>query len=165
MLCCALCLFAIRFCRTNFVAQRPRLNETDVAPRDAKARHKTAKNITNIIQQPPIQCKVQHTGPAVLAATKTTSTSCCLRSLHQNQWVTESRTRLFDQTRSLAGSEIAPASRISIPRSENMRSNWSINHPYPRALLRGSRDAQMCSRYSLPPKQFLRTPHTGFPQS
>ena len=63
-------LFETCFYHTDFIAQWPCLKGTDVAPRDAKARHKVAKDTTSFIQQPHVQYKVQHTSLTILIVTE-----------------------------------------------------------------------------------------------
>ena len=144
-------LFAGCFCRTGFIAQRPRPKGTDLAPRDVESRHTTVNNTTSTIQQPSVQHKVQYTDPTVLTATKNhvhfprsfLAIPQCL--------VTWSRVRLFNRTSSRAGGETTPLSYTSIPCSETTRNNRSIKHPHNRAhTCEVYANAQSCSHYFLP---------------
>ena len=51
-------LFGDRFCRTDFVVQRPRLKGTDVALRDAETSVNKHHSVTIYIQQSPVKCKL-----------------------------------------------------------------------------------------------------------
>lgn len=56
--------------RTHIIAQRFYLRIIDVAFRDAETRVRNNHSVTSSIPLPPIQYKVQHTNPSVLAATR-----------------------------------------------------------------------------------------------
>ena len=59
-----------RLHHTHIIAQRACLKMIYVSLKDAKTSVKNKHNVTSFVQQPPIQCKVQHTSPFALAATK-----------------------------------------------------------------------------------------------
>ena len=100
--------------------QRPCWRVIDVVLRDTEARH-NANSTTNIIQQPHVRRKVQHAGLTVLAATKNYVQFPLPSLAAPKRSVNGSRMQLFGPTNSLASSETAPASYISIPRWENTR--------------------------------------------
>lgn len=63
-------LFADRLHRTHIAVLRPYLKITDMALRDAETSGKTNQSGRSSIQQPLVQCKLQHISPSVLAVTE-----------------------------------------------------------------------------------------------
>lgn len=164
---CTEILFVDCFCQIDFIAQHSCLKGADVAPRDVKARHKTAKSTTSFIQQSLVQCKVQHNGLSILSAT-INHVQFPVSSFTTPKWsVTESRMQPFDQINSLVGGEIAITYHMPIPDSETTRSNWSIKHPHVRAHMYEVHAAPNCACATSPEHctQFLCTPHIGIPRS
>lgn len=131
-------LYTDRFCRAEFIAQRPCLKLTDVALRDAETSVKNHHSVTIYIQLLPVQRKIQHTSPSILAVTKNRVQFPLPSSIVPKLLDTRPRMQLFSQTNSLAGSKTAPVSRMSILCTEHHALASVIPHCEPDATVRNT---------------------------
>ena len=129
-------VFSGRFCRTDFITQRPYLKSTDMALRDTETSVQTSKNTTSSIQQFPIQHKSAAHQSAFLATTKNTIQFSVFPFTAPKLSDTRPRIRPFSQTNSLAGGETAPMSRMSILQLEHHTLASVTPHCKPNANMR-----------------------------